>query len=142
MIAFTTAFSLEALVFSSEFWAILPVGIVLAVMILLTSWCVWTRLEATWDLNVLDGVHVLRDRLVDFIRSLRGKTGTRDGEGDDGRDGMLKEAFARFRQSRRLRVSVSPMLIHAAGSDRLCGPPNGAGVEMGEIGREEPEDAV
>jgi len=142
VIAFTTAFSLEALVFSSELWARLPVGIVLAMMILLISWCVWTRLEATWGLSVLDGVHVLRDRLVNLIRSLRGKTGTGDGEGDDGRDGMLKEAFTRLRQLRRPRVSVTSTLVNAAGSDGPYGSPNGEGVEVSEIDEREPGDAA
>jgi len=128
--------------FSSELWARLPVGIVLAMMILLTSWCVWTSLEARKKFSILDGVHVLRDRLVNFTRSLRGKPDASDCGSDDGRDGMLKEAFTRLRQLRRPRVSVSSTLVNAAGNNEPYGPPNGAGVEMSEINKKEPGDAV
>jgi len=54
MIAFTTAFSLEVLVFDSEFWTRLPIGIVLVMMLLLISWYAWTRLEAIRSLMVPD----------------------------------------------------------------------------------------
>ena len=74
MIAFTAAFSLEALVFSHQLWAKLSVGVVLAVMVLLITWCVWTTVEAQADFSVLERVHFLKDRLVCFTRRLRGKT--------------------------------------------------------------------
>ena len=50
MIAFTAAFSLEALVFSRQVWARLSVGVALAMMALLTTWCVWKsgRISASW----------------------------------------------------------------------------------------------
>ena len=61
MIAFPTAFGLEVLLFSSELWARLPVGVVLTVIVMLISWCVWTMLEAKSGFNVLVRVHALKE---------------------------------------------------------------------------------
>jgi hypothetical protein len=44
-VAFATAFGLEAVVFSRQAWAQIPAGIVLAMTILLITWCVWTMRE-------------------------------------------------------------------------------------------------
>jgi len=149
-IAFTSAFSLEALLNSSELWARLPVGVVLAMMALLISWCISTNLEAKLDFSVLVKVHDLKDRLVNFTRDLRGKTpelgpDTGGGGHDDGtlqRSVTFKEAFARLRQLRRPRVSMSETLVDPTRSSGLYGPRNGTTVEMGEINKEESGNAV
>jgi len=52
-------------------WTKLPVGIVLAVIALLISWCIWTSLEAKADYSVLDRVAALKYRLVEITRGLR-----------------------------------------------------------------------
>ena len=98
-IAFLTAFGLEALLFSSELWARVPVGVVLTMTIMLISWCVWTTLEAKSDPSVLVGVHDLKDGLINFTRCLRGKTSGPLSDAVDveigrlSRLGTLKEAF-------------------------------------------------
>jgi len=70
MISFIAAFGLEVLLFNGS-WTKVPVGVVLAVMTLLICWCVWTTLEARTSIS--DGVHALKDGLVDLTRRLRGK---------------------------------------------------------------------
>ena len=49
MIAFTAAFSIEALAFSRQLWVKLSVGIVLAVIVLLITWCIWATPETQAD---------------------------------------------------------------------------------------------
>jgi len=146
--AFTTAFGLEALLFSSETWARLPVGIVLATMVLLISWCVGTTFEAKTDFSALDRVHVLKDHLVDFTRKLRGKGSepeldVGDGGDDDGQDisetlnrmGSLKEAFSRPWRPRRQRASTSATLVNPIGN-------GGTGVAMNEMNNKVPASVV
>ena len=149
-IAFTAALSLEALVFSRQLWAKLPVAIVLGLMILLISWCVWTSLEGKSGISVLGGVCVFRERLVEFARSLRGKitesgldaedAGDGDGKGVGGmldRTGSLREAFNRLRRPRS-RTSVST-LVNSTGSNGPCSTPDKMAVEMDQ---EETRSAV
>ena len=151
-IAFTTAFALEALLYSSELWTRLPVGIVLAMMALLISWCVWTSLEAKADYSVLDRVDDLKNRLVDFTRDLRGKTsehgsdatggGNNDGQSNSGklnRSGTLKEAFDRIRWP---RPSTSSTLVNRTGSNGSRSTPDKTGVEMGGMSNGEAGNAV
>ena len=153
--AFTTAFSLEALLFSSEMWARLPVGIVLAMMVLLITWCVGTTFEAKKDFSALGRAHEFKDRLVDFTRKLRGKASEHvidvgDGGRDDGQDmsGMpnptvtLKEAFSRCTRPRRKRASTASTLVNLTGSNRPFGSPDGTGVEMGKMDNKVPASVV
>ena len=124
MIAFTAAFGLEALVFSRQLWARLSVGVVLAMVVLLISWCVWTTRGARSDFSVLERVHFLKDRLVGFTRRLRGKTpepgpDAEDGEGGNNKNeggsfqqsGTLTGAFKFLRGRRRHRTSTPTSLV-------------------------------
>ena len=70
-IAFTVAFSLEALLFSGELWAKLPVGLVLLMIVFLLYWCV-SVVEARSSFSVLESVRIFKVLLVDIARSLRG----------------------------------------------------------------------
>ena len=146
--AFTTAFGLEALLFSSEMWTRLPVGIVFVIMILLISWCVGTTFEAKTDFSTLDRVHVFKDHLVDFTRKLRGKASepeldAGDGGDDDGQDmretlnrmESLKEALSRPWRPRRHRASTSATLVNPIGN-------GGTGVVMGEMNNKVPASVV
>lgn len=122
-VAFFTAFGLEALLFSSELWARLPVGIAVAMVVLLIVWCVWTAFETREDSRAGCCLDPLKDSLVEFTRGLRGKTsnpgpevgdvGDADSQGKSGmlsRSETLKEAFGRFRRPRRPRASVSTLV--------------------------------
>ena len=117
-ISFFTAFCLEALLFSVEVWAKLPVGIVLVMILLLISWCVWTTLEAKADFSILSRVNDLKDRLVGFTRSLRGKTSNR------------------LRRPRGPRVSTSSTLVNQIGGSG-CGPPDATAMEMDRFDNKE-----
>ena len=143
-IAFTTAFSLETILSSRQKWAKLPVGIVLAIVILLISWCVRTTMGPRSDFSVLGRVHLLKDRLVDFTRRLRGKTpepGPDAGDGEGGnrqsegrslqQSGTLMDAFKFLRGRRRHRPRRQQ---HSSES-------TSTGVEMSEI-RNGPENEV
>jgi len=154
-IAFTAALSLEALVFSRQLWAKLPVGIVLGLMILLISWCVWTSLEGKKGISVLDGVHVFKKRLFEFIRSPRGEitepgldaedTGDDDGQGVDrmlDRTGSLRGTLNRLRMPRRPRTSTVSTLVNPTGSNGPCNMPDRTAVEMGAMSGEETRSAV
>ena len=123
-IAFTTAFGLEALVFSSQLWAKLPVGIVLAMILLLISWCAWTAMVDEKDSSNSDGGHPWWDFIVGFTSRLRGlipestpdggggEDGNDQGEGrDPQRSGPLKEAL-NFIRGRRKRASTSATLVN------------------------------
>jgi len=129
-IAFLSAFGLEALLFSSELWARLPVGVVLAMIIMLICWCVWTTLEANTSFSLLSKVHVLKDRLVNFTRGVRGQTsepepGAGDAGGGNGQgrvrilsqSATLKEALDRLRPSRRQRASMTATLVNPTGAN-------------------------
>lgn len=120
-VAFLSAFGLEALLFSSGLWARLPVGVVLAMILMLISWCIWTTLEAKTDFSLLSSIDALKDRLVDFTQGARGKTSEHEsGAGDDGgqarikpisRSATFKEALTKFRP-RRSRASTSATLVN------------------------------
>jgi len=153
-IAFTTAFSLEAMLFSGELWAKLPVGIILAMVTLLVFWCVSIMLTSRADFCVSSGVHVLKDRIVDLIGSLRGELSepgpdARNAGGDDDRGmsgmlyrlGALKEAFNRLRRPRRPRALASPTFVNPTGGNRR-GTQDATTVEMGEINNIESVNAV
>ena len=155
LIAFTVAFSLEALVFSRQMWARLSVGIALAMMILLISWCVWTATNARAGSCVFGCVHLLTDRLVDFTRGLRGKItnpGPNDeGSGDQGKGGSnqrlgtFKEAFEFIRGRRRQRASTSSTLVgvNLTEGDKSSGQPGGGGVgSTGGVNEKEPDSVV
>jgi hypothetical protein len=150
-ISFLAAFTLEGLVFSNELWAKLPVGVVLMMIVLLISWCVSTTFEAKTEFSFLSGVHVLKNGLVDFTRSLRGKTSERGSDaedtGDEDGEGKsvscsetLKGVFNR--RPRRQRASTSSMPVDSARSNG-CGPLDTGTVEMGGTGtKKEPGDVV
>jgi hypothetical protein len=154
-ISFLAAFGLEALVYSDELWVKVPVGVVLAIIVLLISWCVSITFEAKTGFSFLDAVHVLKGGLIDFTRGLRGKTSEPgpdaedivDGDGQGrsvtlSRSGILKGASIRLRQLRRLRVLTSSTLINPTGNDGR-GPSDVGAVEMDGIGiANEPGDAV
>ena len=145
-IAFLSAFGLEALLFSSELWTRLPVGVVLTIIVLLISWCVWTRLAAKGNISLLSIIDDLTVCLFYFARPLRGKTsdsGSRAGGAGDGDDqcevgmlshfGTLKEAFNRFRLQRP-RASPTGINGHV--------PPDVTTVEMSETNNNPPESVV
>ena len=144
-ISFFTAFCLEALLFSVELWAKLPVGIVLVMILLLISWCVSTTLEAKADFSILSRVHDLKDRLVNFTRGPRGETsepGSDAGDGgDDGsvmptKPGALKEVLSRLRRSRGSTVSTSSTFVNQIKGGR-CGPLDTPTMEMDGINNKE-----
>ena len=152
-VAFTTAFTLETLLFSEELWARIPVAAVLLIVTLLISWCIGTTFEAETDFSALGSVHVLKDHLVNFTRGLRGKAtepelhegDARDDEGQ-GTGGMLKptgslKTFSRPWR-RRKRASTNATLVGSPGSKGSYGPPDGAGVEMGEMNNNAPVSEV
>ena len=154
-IAFTAALSLEALVFSRQLWTKLPVGVVLALVILLISWCVSTSLEAKKDISVLDRVRDFKERLIEFTRSLRdriaepgldtGDAGGGDGQGVNGtpdRTGSLRETLNRLRRPRRSRTWTVSTLVDPTGSNGPCSVPGRTEVEMGDMSREETRSAV
>jgi hypothetical protein len=146
--AFANAFILEALVFSRQMWTKITVGIALAMMILLISWCIGTTLEAGADFSVHDSVHRLKDRLVKFTRGLRGKVSGPGPDVGDGKDkdkeqksgGLYRSGPSKGTFNFRLRrrgvskcvtlVSVGPTADH---------PSDSTGVE---INNKEPGDAV
>jgi hypothetical protein len=151
--AFTAAFSLETLVFSHQTWTKLSVGIAIALMILLISWCIWTTIEAGTDFSAHNSVHRLKDQLVKFTRGLRGKysvPGPEVGNGEDGdrrgkrrkfyRSGTLKEAFDFVR--RRRGVSMSSTLVGVNLGNGSSRPSDSTGVEMGKMNNKEPGSAV
>ena len=153
-IAFTAALSLEALVFSLQLWTKLPVAIVLGLMILLISWCIWTSLEGEKGISVLGGVRVFKEHLVEFARSLRGEiaepeldaedAGDDDGQGIGGtldRTGSLRVTLNRFRRPRRPRTSVST-LVNPTGGNGSRSTPDKTAVEMGDMNEEEARSAV
>ena len=143
--AFTAAFCLETIVFSHQLWVKLSVGVVLvlAMAILLASWCVGIVIEAK-NFSVRETLHHLKDQLVDLTRSLRGKTFRPSGVGMTERKrealppGCLKEAFSVFRRRRGHLTSPTPVRpnqtmgegTHKPESDRTE-------VEMSEIGTKE-----
>ena len=89
-IAFTTAFGLEALVFSSQLWAKLPIGIVLAVILLLISWCAWTAMVDEKDFSNSGGGYPWWYFIVGLTSRLRGliPEPTPDGGGGEDRNGQ------------------------------------------------------
>jgi hypothetical protein len=155
IISFLAAFALEALVYSDELWAKVPIGVTLAMIVLLIFWCVSTTFEAKTVFSFLGGVHALKDGIANFTRSLRGKVpetepdveSARDG-GDRGKtltlsqSGSFKEAFNRLRRPQRRRASTSSTLVDPTRSNKR-GSPNAATVEMGGVGpKKEPGDVV
>ena len=93
-VAFTTAFGLEALVFSRQTWPKLSVGIIFVIMTLLIAWCVWTMLEGQTDFSVFGTFSGLKNRFVHFTMGLRGEAvesrqdiaGTENGDGNQSGD--------------------------------------------------------
>ena len=150
--AFLSAFGLEALLFSDELWTRLPVGVVLVMILMLISWCIWTTLEAKTDFSLLSTIHDLKDRLVWFTRGVRGKTpepgpDAGDFRGGDGqgntrrpsRSGTLRETLSRFRLQ-RARASTSATLVNPTGTTGYV--PGATVVEMDKIEKDESESAV
>lgn len=153
-ISFFTAFGLEALLYSDELWTRVPVGTLLATMIILIFWCVRTALEARADFSLLGKAHALKGGIVSFARRLRGKTpepgpdtGSAGGGSDRGKIWMLsrsetlKEAFNRLRRPRRRRNSIVPVALDPAGSNRYA-PQGATVVEMGEANDNAPAGPV
>ena len=149
--SFAASFCLETVVFSHQLWVKFSVGVALAMIILLISWCIWTSIEAGADFSVFGSIHDLKDRLVNFTRGLRGpvpkpvsSAGEREsgnGRGENRRSslsGTLKEAFSRFRRNRGISTSSTLVGHNPAGSKVVFRPSDCAEVEMREIGNEEP----
>ena len=151
-ISFFTAFGLEVLLHSDELWTRLSVGILIAIIILLVCWCVWTGFTTSTDFSFLSSVHALKEGIVNFTRGLRGvasEPGSDAGVGGDGEGGgrsgirrhrrsaALKEAFNRLRP-RRTRASTSATLVSSSGGNE-SGPPDV--MEMGKI-KKVPSDEV
>jgi hypothetical protein len=153
VISFLAAFALEALVFSDELWAKVPIGVALAMIVLLIFWCVSTTFEAKTVFSFLGGVHALKGGLVDFTRSLRGKVpeaepeagSARDGGGKTltlSRSGTFKGAFNRLRRPQRRRASTSSTLVDPTRSNGR-GSPDAITAGIDEIGtKKEPGDIV
>ena len=155
MISFLAAFALGALVYSDELWAKIPIGVALAMIVLLIFWCVSTSFEAKTVFSFLGGVHVWKDGLAKFTRSLRSKAPDTEPDAESARDGgdrgktlalsqsgSFKGAFNRLRRPRRRRASTSSTLVDPTRSNER-GSPNAATVEMGGIGtKKEPGDVV
>lgn len=153
-VAFAAAFGLETLVFSRQMWTKLSVGIAVAMMILLISWCIWTTIEVGTDFSVFDSVHRLKDHLVVFTKGLRGKgselgSDTGDGEGDDTkgksgrfyRSGQLKEAFDFVRRRRGVSTSSTLVGFNQAMGNGSSRPSDSTGLEMGKIGNIENKES-
>lgn len=115
MIFFFATVGLVALLHSDGLWAKLLFGIILAVTVLLISWCAWTTSEAKADFGL--------------SRRIYGDAGT------------PKEVFNRLWRPRRQRVSTSPKLVNPAESSRYS-PPDVTTPEMGGIDRGELASAV
>lgn len=138
--------------FSNELWTRLPVAVVLGLMALLISWCVWTSLEAKVDFSVLEQVHDFKDRLVKFTKSLRGKTsepGVEAGNGGDDDDqdpkGILSRTgmlLRRHSRPQRPRASTSSTLVNQTGSSGQCSTPGETTLEMNSMNKKGPESAV
>jgi len=132
-VAFLSAFGLEVLLFSNGLWTRVPVGVILVMILMLISWCIWTTLEAKTDFSLLSSVHTLKDRLVDFTRDARGRTsepgldagdaGDDDGQGKIRRSGTLRETFSRLRLQ---RAPTPTTLVNQTGT-------SGTVVEMDKI---------
>ena len=112
--------------FTHELWAKTPVGILLTMMVMLISWCVWTSYEAKADFSLSARVCGLKEDLVEFTRRLRGeRSGSRSDVGGAGdgngrgeiemlsRSGTVREAFNRLRTG----VSTSPTFVNQTGSN-------------------------
>lgn len=160
-ISFFTAFGLEVLLYSDELWTRLPVGILLAMIILLISWYICVVLETKGGFSLLRRHNVLKDGLVGFTRGLRGMTvqtgsdvmdgGAVDAGDGDGRGRVrrfsrlrtLKEGFNRL-LPRRQRVSTSTTLFNIDPIEgNVPAPPDTTVVEMDRIiNRDVPEGAV
>lgn len=139
-IAFTTAFGLEVLLFSSEMWTKVPVGVTLALMVLLISWCVWTALEAKKDISILGGVHSLKESLVELTRGLRGRTSEPGPDiGDNGGQDSGGTLNGRWRLRRprasTLSALVNPRIKRLFGQGRTT-------VEMNEMNDEGTQSAA
>ena len=141
--AFTAAFSLETLVFSRQTWTKLSVGIALALMILLISWCIWATVEFGTDFSSLGGVHNLKNELVKFTRGLRGKDSGSEPDAGDGGDGDRQGNRGKFYRSgswkgafdfvrRRRGLSMSSTLVGANLANAPSRPSDSTGVEMGK----------
>jgi len=148
--SFFTAFGLEVLLYSEESWARLPVGTLLAMVVLLIFWCVRTALEARAHFSLSSEAHALKDSLVGFTRRLRGEKSNLDAGGAGGGDQnkiwmfplsqTLKKTFNRLRRPRRLRGLTPPATLDQTGSNGYA-PQDGMVVEMGEISDGAPADA-
>ena len=157
MLMFTTAFSLETLLFSRQMLARISIGIVLAVMVLLISWFAWTARASEMDFGALSGISLLKGYLVDFVANHPGKTpelkrgagygGGGEGEGkseEPHRSGKLKEAFTFIWRLRRQRASTASTVVDVkwVENDGSCGSPDGAGTKTGGVRDNDPESAV
>ena len=154
--AFSTAFVLETVAFSHQLWAKLSVGVVLAIVIFLISWCIWTTIEAGEDFSVCSTVHHLKVNFVGFTRGLRGKPrepGSDAGHREDGegqcengklrRSGTLKEAFRFFRRKRGISTTSTLVSTDPTVSNGPCRPSDcTTEFEMGEVSKKEPGSAV
>ena len=152
MMMFTIAFSLETLLFNRQIWMRISVGVALATMIFLVSWCVWTAATAKPDSRIPSKVHLMKGYLVDFTTGLPGRIlkpgldvgsgGGGDGQGNRGekflRSGTLKEAFNFTRGLRRQRAPASSKLPDAmwTGRNGLSDALGSAGVEIGSDERD------
>ena len=155
MISFLAAFALEVLVYSDELWAKVPIGVALAMIVLLISWCVSTSFEAKAVFCFLGGARALKDGLVEFTRSLQGNVPEKHPDAESARDGggqgktltlsrseTFKGAFNRLRWPQRRRVSTSSTLVDPTRSNG-CGSPDAITAGIDEIGtKKEPGDIV
>jgi len=127
MMIFTTAFSIGIFMSSHPTWVKLPLGIVLALVILPVSWCFLATVETGAGLSIPNKVHIWKDRLLKFIGGVPEPVpdaGNCEGEGGKlRRFGTLKETFKFIRRPRRQRASTFSTLVdpNLTGDDGACG---------------------
>jgi len=153
--AFTTAFCLETIVFSRQRWTRLSVGVILAIMILLIIWCIWTTIEAGTDFSVFGRVHRLKNQLVAFIRGLRGNVSEPGSDAGDDEDGesqaeSLKSGRWRpwkgvsnfTRQERETSTPLTLLGVNSTVDNGSCRPSDVMVVDVGGIDKKEPGSVV
>jgi len=144
MMLFVTAFGLEVLVNNSESWVKLPIGLVLAVIVLLVCLYASTTLAARAGFSLLGRVHALKNNLVNFTRGWRGAAsgsrsdagdaGDGDGQGGGGtlsRSGTFMKALNRLKGLRPLGIPTRPASANQTEESRRC-PQDATAAETGD----------
>ena len=125
--AFTTAFTLETLVFSRQMWTKLSLGIVFATVMLLIFWCVWTTIGAGTGFSVFGTFYRLKLRLVNMTTDLQDnilepRPDAGDGEGGGGNRSRISRGAFGFIRRRRRGSTFSTQIV---GDDQAGGKAHG-----------------